>query len=119
MFLSSFILISSISLEPCSPSKISSVSLGIGGIFVNWTEIDNECKNGIIIGHVLYIYQLHDNGTMTYIRTDYQWDGTVTVYTMKNVSHGINYVFAVAGINGAGAGANSSWEVRSVGRISK
>lgn len=112
-------MISSIFLEPCSPLKISSVSLGIGGIFVNWAEIDDECKNGIIIGHVFYIYQLHDNGTTTYIRTDYQWDGTATVYTMKNVSLGINYVFAVAGINGAGAGANSSWEVRSVGRISK
>ena len=106
-------------LEPCAPSSISSVSLGIDGISVNWTEIDDECKNGVITGHVFYIYQLHDNGTMTYLRTDYQMNPTKSSYIIKHVSHGINYTFVVAGINGAGVGENSSWEVRSLGRIRK
>ena len=93
--------------------------MGIDGIFVNWTEIDDECKNGVITGHVFYIYQLHENGTMAYLRTDYQMNRTKSSYIMKSVSHGINYTFVVAGINGAGIGENSSWEVRSLGRIRK
>lgn len=105
-------------LEPCAPLSISSVSLGPDGIYVNWTEIQDECKNGIITGHVLYIYQLHENGTTNYIRTD-QWNSTATVYIIKNVSHGINYTFTVAGINGAGLGEKSLWNVQNLGKVSK
>ena len=87
--------------------------------YVNWTEIDDDCKYGIIIGHKIVIYQLNDTGNMSYIRTDYDWNGDVSNYIMKNVQHGINYKFAVAGINGAGPGKMSPWEIKSLGIISK
>ena len=73
-------------LEPCAPLIILSISLGPDGIYVNWTEIQDVCKNRIVTGHVLYIYQLHDNGTINYIRTD-QWTSTAPAYIIKNVSH--------------------------------
>ena len=85
---------------------------------MNWNQIKGKCKNGIITGHVLQIHQLHGNGTMNYIRTD-QVNSTTTDHILKNVSHGINYIFTVACINGPGFGDNSWWDVRTLGKISK
>ena len=98
--------------------SISSFSLGPDRIYVNWTEIQGECKNGIITGHALHIYQLHDNGTMNYIRTD-RCNSTATAYIIKMLSHGINYTFTVASINGAGLGGKSLWNVQNLGKVSK
>ena len=105
-------------LEPCPLLSISSFSLGPDRIYVNWTEIQGECKNGITTGHALHIYQLHDNGAMNYIRAD-RCNITATAYIIKMLSHGIKYTFTVAGINGEGFGEKSLWNVQNLGNVSK
>ena len=105
-------------LEPCPLLSISSFSLGPDRIYVNWTEIQGECKNGITTGHALHIYQLHDNGAMNYIRAD-RCNIRATAYIIKMLSHGIKYTFTVAGINGAGFGEKSLWNVQNLGNVSK
>ena len=105
-------------LEPCPLLSISSFSLGPDRIYVNWTEIQGECKNGITTGHALHIYQLHDNGAMNYIRAD-RCNITATAYIIKMLSHGIKYTFTVAGINGAGFGEKSLWNVQNLENVSK
>lgn len=107
-------------LEPCAPLNIS-VRVdwinGYNGFYINWTEIEDECKNGAIIGHVIYVKQQFDNGTIIFIRNEYQNDSRAIDYEMTDVHFGIRYLIAVAGITKVGVGPESPWANETLGII--
>ena len=108
------------SLEPCAPLNIS-VRVdwinGDEGFYISWTEIEDECKNGAIIGHILYLKRQFDNGTIKFLRNEYQNDSQAIDYEMADVHFGIRYLIAVAGITKAGVGHESPWANVTLGII--
>ena len=108
-------------IEPCAPLNISvkrvAFDNGEMGFYVNWTEIEDECKNGVITGHVLYLEQQFDNGTIIKLRKDYQNDTEAIDYEMGDVFLGVRYLIAVAGITQAGVGEISPWANVTLGVI--
>ena len=94
--------------EPCAPLNISVKRIGMR-FYINWTEIDDECKNGAITSHILYLEQQFDNGTIIRLREDYQNDSQAIDYEMSDVYFGVRYLIAVAGITQAGIGEISPW----------
>ena len=105
-------------LEPCPLLSILSFSLGPDRIYVNWTEIQGECKKGLLLV-TRYIFINYTTMVLWTASEQINVTAQQLLILSKMLSHGIKYNFTVAGINGAGFGGKSLWNVQNLGKVSK
>lgn len=105
-----------VSIAPGAPLNITTFNLGpLEGILVNWTEIEDDEKHGIIIGHEITVSEISDDGNITHFRTEFQNDSSVLDYQIRNLSLGIKYLVCVAGKTSAGVGPQSPCSIQNIG----
>ena len=104
------------SIEPGAPLNITTFNLGpLEGIRVNWTEIEDHEKHGIIIGHEITVSEILDDGNITHFRTEFQNDSSALDYQIRNLSLGIKYLVCVAGKTSVGVGPRSPCSIQNIG----
>lgn len=105
-----------VSIAPGAPLNITTFNLGpLEGILVNWTEIEDNEKHGIIIGHEITVSEISDDGNITHFRTEFQNESSALDYQIRNLSLGIKYLVCVAGKTSVGVGPQSPCSIQNIG----
>ena len=76
---------------------------------LNWTDIPDECKNGVILGFVVLMYEFLDEENFARLPDIYINESLARSYKLDNITFNTYFNISVAGRTRKGIGNAAAW----------